>query len=219
MDVYKTAQELLEKFGGIALEKQHNFGEIITENNWNIDMETGMISFGDNLVFPFQILGTFSHSSESWLWAWANEKSGIPEKLMEQALILKKYGEDNGIDLLKNSEFEADKNDLHLIGIIASGMFNSSCYYLGNYGSGTMCVTIKSKEIDKYFENNHLKIFTVFPQLISLFEMNHRNSFINYLKEKDYKIEIKEKEIVGIRNGNKAIATFDELNRLTKLNG
>ena len=94
------------------------------------------ISFGPDLCFPIQVLGTFSYSSETWLWAWANSKSGLSEHIIEQSLLLKKYGEDNGIDLLLNNSFDFSKDELHLIGLIASGMFNTSAYYIADYGQG-----------------------------------------------------------------------------------
>ena len=219
VSICKSEQELIEKYGGIALEKQLHFGEIVGDLSWNVDMQAGEISFGDKFVFPFQILGTFSHSSESWLWAWANERSGIPEKLMKQALTLQKYGQDIEIDLLRNSEFDAEKTDLHLIGSIASGMFNASGYYLANYGQGTMCVTIKSDKIDSSYENNHYSTMTVFQQLISLFEMNHKNALLNYLSAKGYETKEEGNILTGSKDGKVITAEFDDLSRLTKLNG
>ena len=77
----KTQQELIERYGGIALDKQLAFGEAIGNNNWNVDMTQGTISFGEDLTFPVQVLGTISHSSQTWLWAWANPKSGVSENV------------------------------------------------------------------------------------------------------------------------------------------
>jgi hypothetical protein len=218
----KTEEELLERFGGIALDRQLNFGEIIGTNGWNVDMGKEEISFGPSLAFPMQALGTISHSSQSWLWAWANTKSGLSESVIKQSLQLKKYGEDNGIELLKNSTFDFTKDDLHLIGIIASGMFNSSAYYIADYGQGAMVVTIISDKVDKAFNDNplsHLRILTVFPQLISQFEMNHKLALTHYLTVKGYDISEDGNKITGTRNGNSIVGQFDELSRLTSLNG
>lgn len=215
----KTEQELLERFGGNAFDKQIDLGEVIGDNNWNVDMTNEEISFGANLVFPIQVLGTFSHSSETWLWAWANSKSGLSDNITQQAQQLKKYGEENKIDLLRNSQFDATKNDLHLIGLIASGMFNSSGYYIADYGQGSMVVTIKSHRVDKIQKDNHLRILTVFPQLISQFDMNHYFALKNYLIYKGYSISKKGTNITATKNGNTITAEFDEQSRLTKLNG
>ena len=215
----KTEQELIERFGGYGLDKQLDLSEVIGDNDWNADMNKGEITFGANLRFPIQVLGTFSHSSETWLWGWANTKSGLAESITQQALQLKLYGEENGIDLLKNSEFNATKDDLHLIGFIASGMFNSSGYYIADYGQGAMVVTVKSDQIDKVRRDNHLRIMTVFPQLISQFDLNHNFALTNYLTALGYTITENGAKLIASKNGNTMKAEFDDQSRLTKLNG
>ncbi|MDR2271113.1 MAG: hypothetical protein LBF27_09445 [Sphingobacterium sp.] len=214
-----TEQELIAKFGGIAFDKQCDFAEIIGNNNWNIDMVKEEISFGPDLCFPIQVLATFSYSSETWLWAWANSKSGLSEHIIEQSLLLKKYGEDNGIDLLHNNSFDFSKDELHLIGLIASGMFNTSAYYIADYGQGAMVVTIKSDFIDRQGKDDHHRILSVFPQLISQFEMNHKDALLNYLKVKGYHISGHDGQVFARKEGNSITAVFDEQSRLLELKG
>lgn len=215
----KTEQELIERYSCIAFEKQLDFGEVIGNNNWNVDMAQGTINFGHNLTFPMQVLGTISHSSQTWLWAWANTKSGLSESIIRQSLQLKKYGEDNGIDLLRNDTFSLSKDELHQIGSIASGMFNSSGYYIADYGQGAMVVTIKSSIVDKARTENHHRILTVFPQLISQFDINHKNALKNYLVAKGYSVTETVNTLTGNKNGNSITGEFDELSRMKNLNG
>jgi len=214
-----SEHELIERYGGVALGKQLKLGEIIGENDWNVDMTKQEISFGGDLVFPIQVLGTFSHSSETFLWSWANEQSGLAETIMQQALQLKKYGEENGIDLLRNNEFDATLHDLHLIGLIASGMFNTSGYYLGDYGAGTMVLTVETALVNKQEKDDHLRILTVFPQLISQFEMNHKNALSSYLKASNYTVTTTENSITATKADKTITAEFDTLFRLTSLKG
>ena len=47
---------------------------------WSCDMLEGKLTYGDNQVFDIQVIGTYSENEKSWLWAWANTQSGIPEK-------------------------------------------------------------------------------------------------------------------------------------------
>ncbi|MDR2234945.1 MAG: hypothetical protein LBE92_02370 [Chryseobacterium sp.] len=215
----KTEQELLEHYGGIALDKQMDFGEVIGDNNWNVNIQQGTISFGEDLVFPIQVLGTFSHSSQTWLWAWANTQSGLPESIMQQALQLKKYGEENGIDLLSSNTFDFSADELHLMGMIASGMFNASGYYIADYGQGAMVVTMKSDVIDKARNTDHIRVLTAFPQLISQFDMDHKNAFKSYLTFKGYQVTEKENSIEGTKDGNSVTGEFDDLSRLINLKG
>ena len=215
----KTEQELIERYSGIAFDKQIDLGEVIGNNRWNVDMAQETISFGQGLTFPIQVLGTISHSSQTWLWAWANTKSGLSQNIIQQSLLLKKYGEDHQIDLLKNDTFDFTKDELHTMGMIASGMFNSSGYYIADYGQGAMVVTIKSDIVDKARTDDYLRVLNVFPQVISQFEMNHRNAFKSYLTLKGYKLTETENSIVGTKNGKSIKGTFDHLSRLTNLEG
>ncbi|MFH7002692.1 DUF6882 domain-containing protein [Flavobacterium bizetiae] len=217
---FTSENDFLEKFGASALEKQRNLYDITGGLSWNVDMGKEEITFGDDLTFPMQVLGSFSHSSETWLWIWENKAGGYAESVMKQALLLKQYGEENNIDLLTVGKFDAVENDLHLIGMIAVEMFNGSGYYLGNYGQGTMVVTIKSDIIDKVESEELARILTVFPELISTFEIrNHKNAFTNYLTQKGYQLTLNGNEIKAEKNENVINAVFNENNLLTKLNG
>lgn len=216
---FTSENDFLEKFGAAALEKQRNLYDVTGGLSWNVDMDKEEITFGDHLTFPMQVLGSFSHSSETWLWIWENKAGGYAESVMKQALLLKQYGEENNIDLLTVGKFDAVENDLHLIGMIAVEMFNGSGYYLGNYGQGTMVVTIKSDIIDKVESEELARILTIFPELISTFEIqNHKNAFTNYLTQKGYQLTLNGNEIKAEKNENVINAVFNENNLLTKLN-
>ncbi len=215
----KTEQELLERYACIAWEKQKDFAEVIGNNNWNVDMGKGEISFGPHLHFPIQVLGTISHAAQSWLWAWANTRSGLSPQVIEQSLQLKAYGEENNISLLSSDSFDFSKDELHIIGMIASGMSGASGYYIADYGQGAMVVTIKNELIDKQRKDSHHAILMVFPQVISQYDMNHRLALKHYLNAKGYTITENGQELSGTRNGDTIDATFDELSRLTQLKG
>ncbi|MCL1992793.1 MAG: hypothetical protein FWG66_07585 [Spirochaetes bacterium] len=62
---------------------------------------------------------------------------------------MKNYGEKHKIDFLTESRFEIERNDLHFIGLAGLGLSEANGYYLGNYGAGTMCLTVNSMEIEK----------------------------------------------------------------------
>jgi len=215
-----SENDFLEKYGVLALEKQRNLYRITGGLSWNVDMDKEEITFGDDLTFPMQVLGSFSHSSETWLWLWENKAGGYAESVMQQALSLKKYGEETNIDLLKVGKFDAVQNDLHLIGMIATTMFDSSGYYLGNYGQGTMVVTIKDDAIDNTESEELARILTVFPELISTFDIvDHKNAFTNYLSQKGFELASNGNEVKAQKNDKVINATFNENNLLINLKG
>ena len=214
-----SERELLERYAALAHEKQLHLGEVIGQNNWNVDVRQGTIQFGADLVFPMQILGTFSHSAQTWLWAWANAQSQLPESILQQALKLKQYGEQNHIDLLRHAEFDAQMQDLHMIGSIASGLFGASAYYIADYGQGAMVLTVQHPQIDGTRTHNHLRTLTTFPAVITQYEMDHKTALTHYLNAKGYTVTNEGQTLCGTRGTDTLTASFDDLGRLTSLNG
>lgn len=210
---------LLEKHAGIAFEKQYNLSDVIGDRDWQIDMSTGLISFGGDYAFPMQILGSYAFDSGTWLWAWANEASGIPENLLGEANQLKRLGEDYNIEFLTKPQYKIEPTDVHALGLIASGEFGSSAYYAGNYGSGILLVTLKSEEIDNVQYNEQARILSVFPQVINTFSVNHKRSLKNYLEAKGYSFVEKDNRSEAQKADNTINAEFDDSGRLLKLNG
>lgn len=213
-----TFLEMLEQNIALSLEKQGNLADIIDSKSWQFDMNEGTISFED-IILPIQIIGSLSFNNNSWMWGWANSKSGIPENLLIQSNKLKAIGEEKNIEELTNPHFHVEENFEHKIGMIACGIFNSKSYYCANYGQGTLVVTIDDDAIPAIDKSKPEKVMTNFPQAISSFDVNHKNVFINYLIDREIPLKITNNSIEGKKDNNIIIANFDELNRLTSLNG
>ncbi|KQS35836.1 DUF6882 domain-containing protein [Pedobacter sp. Leaf194] len=215
----KSKQQLIERFGGIAFDKQLDVAELIGDNSWSIDMISCEINFGEELVIPFQILGSYSRSAESWEWAWANKQAQMAGDALGHAFKLKNYGEVNDIDFLKTEHFEMSNIDLHLIGLAASGIMKASGYYIADYGKGAMVFTLNDIVIKKADNNETGRIVDVFKQLISDFDINHKLAFKFYLEEKGYQTTVNKYSVIGIKGLNKITAEFDKNDSLTRLNG
>jgi hypothetical protein len=211
-----SAQELLERYGGISLEKQHDLGEVIGDGRWSVDINKGEISFGPDLNFPIQVLGTFSESSRTWLWAWENVQSQLPENLLQHALQLKSYGEEHGIDRFTVGKLDADGDDPHFFGLIASGMFNASGYYVADYEGGSMAATLKSDKVESLRRHDHGRSMIVFSQLISQFQMNHKHALASYMLMKGYTVTASGNRLTATRGGDKVEAKFDKNARLKR---
>ena len=215
-------QALIEQFGGVAFEKQIVLDDIVDNKPWQIDMEKQQIVFGDDLYLSFQLLGTYSYSTKTWLWAWANDKSDLPESIIQQALELKKYGEDNGIELFTHCNLNAGQGDLHIMGLIASGIFNASGYYIADYGEGSLMLTFSDEHIEQTYQKNstHLQILSVFQQFISTYEMNHYFVLKHYLLAKDYQVTFDDGlKLIATKDQCQISAEFYNLLRLIELNG
>ena len=215
---HATEQDLLEYYVGICFDKQADLYEAIGDNAWNADLKACEISFGEGKTYAVQTLGTYSHQSNSWLWAWANKQADWPDSVQTKANQLKAYGDANHIDIFSNGSFGAPISDVHLIGLIASGLFASSAYYIADYGQGAMLYLIEGDKLAAA-KNQHARVITVIPQMISAYEMNHKMAITHYLNAKNYTISSDAGKLSAEKNGNSLIAQFDELNRLTNLDG
>lgn len=217
-DDYNNLDDLIELNAGLSFEKQMIFADVIGSNAWELDMGKGKIMFG-TLEFPIQIIGSLAFNNNSWMWGWANTQSGMPENLLIQSNELKGIGEKKNIKELTEGSFNVEEGFEHKIGMMTCGLFNAKSYYCANYGQGTLVVTIDDNKIPKIDKKRFEKIMTSFPQLISGTTLNHKNTFKNYLIDRDFELSVSENRIEGLKNGKVIVADFDELNRLKSLNG
>ena len=89
---FNNFQDLLNQHAGLSFEKQMNFNDLTGKRAWNINLQNATLSFGD-IHFKLEVIGSLSFNNYSWMWGWANHKSGIPQNLLESSLKLKAIGE------------------------------------------------------------------------------------------------------------------------------
>ncbi|MFL0104723.1 DUF6882 domain-containing protein [Tenacibaculum maritimum] len=216
---FKNFTDLINQNAGFTLEKQLNFNDLTKGLAWNIDLNTATLSF-DKYHFPIEVIGSLSFNDYSWMWGWANEKSGIPKNLLQSSLIFKKMGEEKQIKEFTKGHFKAEEGFEHQMGIVASGLLKADAYFCANYKQGTMVLIIKSDLIPKINEHQLDKILTTFPQVIDGIDLNHKESFKNYLIDRNLELNLQSKnKIEGTKNNRTIVAEFDNLDRLVSLNG
>lgn len=59
------------------------------------------------VFFKYLPIGTFSRTTSTWMWAWANENSIEPSKL--RTLEIKDFGQKKGYEKLSNHHFDGDE--------------------------------------------------------------------------------------------------------------
>jgi hypothetical protein len=80
---------------------------------WNYDQETGDFVFSNQgvpaLTAKFQVVGSISNQSNTWLWSWANPS--ILEPVKEQLYLIREFGEQNSLLELTEAKWKADEYD------------------------------------------------------------------------------------------------------------
>jgi hypothetical protein len=204
-----------------SYDKQMALSDLIGDSNWQFDMDSQTLSFGSKFRFKIQVLGTESNSSNTWLWGWANEASGIPPSMLKASEELRALGVQEQVSELTQAEIPlTDQVNGHTLSMIASGVCKGQAYYRGPYDGGALFMLIRDENYPQQNVLPVIHISTLFPQLISNMEIgNHRQAFLPYVQFYGAKVNETGDLITAQFNDNNRIeARFMPDNRLEKLN-
>lgn len=220
-------ESLFNQHVAAAFERQLRLGDVVGDRAWNFSMDDGTLSFakkgffGKTLPLHVQILGTESEGSSTWLWAWANTQSGIPEVLLATANRLHEVGDEYGIPELVKSQLPLEELDGHQAGLVASGIHGRGAYYRCPYEGGAMFVQLPEVELPKV-DYPALRVVSVFPQVIDVFEItDHRTPLRGLMDSLGFRFsQDTPTELAGQEpGGGKVRARFDALGRMIELEG
>lgn len=179
---------LLSLSVGNAIAVQNRMGElVIKDNGWNVDLRNGEIAFGDK-SFRCGILGTESHTSETWLWGWAHTESGLPENAAAPSRRAKR-------NLSECEEFTTAKFGLdelhtgHNLSMAAVGACEKNvCYYRCPYNDGALFVQIEELPFEVFEPLSAEKIIRQHMEIISAFYCDHRLLAAGMLHQNGFKV-------------------------------
>lgn len=137
--------QLLVNHGLPALDKQLHLSDLVGEADWLLDQDAGTLTFGGMTVCAAQVLGSQSDAAETWLWAWAN--SSVPEHVARDAVAVRKYGTDHGIEELTRDELPLGGSITgEALALIASELTHADAYYRGPFEGGAVFVLLRLPE-------------------------------------------------------------------------
>jgi hypothetical protein len=96
------------------------------------EQETGKMIFSNegelNRVFAdYQIVGSLSQKSNTWLWSWDNPY--LLENTMQEIRKVKDFGDSNNLDRLTTPKWEATEKDAWDMTAIAAGILKAKGAY------------------------------------------------------------------------------------------
>jgi hypothetical protein len=213
--------EYLERYALVSLEKQDKLALLLGDHTYVLDLDSGKIRFNDNLEFSFQVLGTESDNTLIWLWAWADEQTDeIPVELLQDSLNLRDWGLREGVQEFTRPSVDLDRADGHFLSMISSRICQASCYYQDAYDGGSAFLLLNDKLIDAQPPFDLSRLSRRYLDLISRYEINHRNALLSYLRIRGLSFAEKGATITAeLESGGRLSAEFDHAGRLTLLNG
>jgi len=210
---------LLSKHVGSAFAKQLAFADFLGDRGWGVNISEGLATFGDDLSFPIQLLGTEADGDVSWLWAWANEQSNLPANVLVACSELKRIGSENGIPELTERSFSQDVANGHQISMIASGLNSNCCYYRGPYDGGALYFLVCAVPSELLLPVSTERVVTVINESISQFDLNHKEMVTSFLHSQQFSIQTETNTVIAQRNNDALKFSFDSLGRIENIDG
>ncbi|MFC4057110.1 DUF6882 domain-containing protein [Planomonospora corallina] len=170
-----------------AFARQLAFADLTGELAWQVDIPSGTVTFGGGLTFPIQLLGTESHRDRTWLWAWANSGSGLPDEVLRAALWLRDYGARYGLAELTEPGMGLGEVDGHLLAMLA-GALTGRCYYRGPYEGGALFFLVEDAPPQVSAPAAPERVLRVLGQVIETYPVDHRVLVEGFLPQQGFEV-------------------------------
>ena len=209
-----------ETFALAALEKQDGLIRRLGEHIANLDLDTGMARFNAESAFPFQLLGTESDNSLTWLWAWADEQPEVSEELLRSARELKAWGAREGVTEFTVPSLDLNRADGTMLSLIASGVSSASGYYRDYYDGGTLFILLFGADGDSRPEFDRAGLIRAMRDLVSRYDFVHRKALLSYFKMKSLPFSDSGDAVnAELAGGDRLVALFDDAGQVMTING
>jgi hypothetical protein len=205
-----------------VLENQFRLYQFLGTHDWDFDMDEGRLTFSNSETkevlarCPVQILGTESQASQTWLWAWANEASNIPDRLLAGSRMVKSEAERAEVLEYHRPQlpisYERQASELS---IVSTGHLGLYTYYAAGYDGGAMyCAIERCPEAENTAPLDGLMVNRVIFTAISALDMNHREAVHAYLGQP---VAHEGEDLIWDAGSDQVKVRFDDQGRVTKL--
>jgi hypothetical protein len=202
-----------------SVDKQLQLAELISDHDWQLDIDRGKINFGELGPWRIQVLGLASKRTGTWLWSWAIQTIEIPPGLLKVVTALQRLGDLKDIPEFVNFELPNGEQIGTRLALTTTGMFKADAFYRAPYSGGALYLLLADPIYPREPVNPAVRIPKVLPQVFQRFkDLDHRQVLDGYLMYYGL-TAVPERSDVVIENGTEPIlrAHFDERDQLTSM--
>jgi hypothetical protein len=139
-ELAKTSQEYLQSQ---QEQLQADFA-LTSHERWEIDQEKGELVFSNHdiptIIAKFQFVGSFSSTSNSWLWSWGN--ASVLAGLSKQVEAVRVYGKQHGFRKLTERKWPATEEDGWNMAAITNYILEGKGVYRPPFNQGVIFLVI-----------------------------------------------------------------------------
>jgi hypothetical protein len=209
-----------EQYALVSLEKQDGLIRRLGEHILELDLDAGIARFNRDFAFPFQLLGTESDNSLTWLWAWADEQPELPEELLRSGRDLKAWGAREEVAEFTVPSLDLNRADGTMLALIASGVCAASGYYRDYYDGGTLYILLYGADSGHLQEFDRAGLIHAMRDLASRYDFDHRKALLSYFSMKGLPLSGSDDAVnAELAGGERVVALFDHAGKVTTING
>lgn len=213
-------QEHFERCALLSLEKREKLLHLAGEHFLELDPDTGIARFQERLSLPFQVLGTESDNTLTWLWAWADEQTEMPEPLTRSSRDLRTWFEAQGMHELIRPSVDLNLADGTQIAVIATEVSGAGAFYRDIYEGGSLFILLLGNEISLQPDLDRPALVRALGDLASRYEIDHRHVLTSYFRSKGLPLSEDAGTVnAQLANGERVIAEFGPGGRALLING
>lgn len=210
-------RELLSQCVGKAYSKQLVFNELLGERDWKLDLDQGIVTFGQDMQYPVQLLGTEDEAAGTWLWSWANRESNLPANLLITCNEMRQWGEQNQVAELTRASIPLTQVKGYELAVIAAGVNKSSCFYRGPYPGGAIFFLVNQVPQDVLKPATSEQVAFTITESVTKFRVGHSLTIQAYLSSEGYTFDFQADMMSATKGEHVLTFKFDSLGRLLEL--
>lgn len=199
------------------ISRQNKLGElVIADNNWSYDIRSRVITFGESR-FAAGILGIENEREHTWLWAWANTESNLPELAAAPSRRAKRAL--SGVEEFAQGKFmlEDELHTAHNLAMVSCAVSERPvCYYRCPYDGGAMFVQPENLPEAVFAPVSQTELVRTFLEVIGAMYCDHRLLAAGYLYMNGSKFREEDNAIIAEIDGRTLRFTFERVGGLNR---
>ena len=213
-----SLQSFFERFALVSLEKQEHFFQNLGERTLDLDLDAGVARFSSGLTCRFQVLGTESDNTLTWLWGWADEQSETPESLLASCRELRSRALQ--VPEFQSPSLELNRADGNMLSIVSSMLCQATAFYRDDFEGGALYVLVFCDRTERNPGFDRSGLLKQLSELAEIYDADFRNVLLSYFREKGLPVTDGPREISGeLATGERLVADLDGQGHIMAVNG
>ncbi|MGI9017781.1 MAG: DUF6882 domain-containing protein [Euzebya sp.] len=162
-----------------TLLRQQRLARLVGDRILDVDLPAGRASFGEDLDFPMQLVGSVANTTKTFTWAWSAPDAAPPE-VLRCVTALRDYGLKHELDELSQAVWHTEDVDPFLLASIARGWCQADALYRAPLPDGAVYLLLGQVSLPPPEPHQVVQALTTG---IALAPMDHRMATMGLLAD------------------------------------